>query len=76
MGIGENWFPTPCIGLMKKDLAQSKVCTYFNIGDAKSLVKPIFSANFEDFFASLVLRFSQIIKLLADIVTIAYSLLE
>ena len=24
---------------MDKDLAQNKVCTYFNIGDAKPLVK-------------------------------------
>ena len=32
-------FPHPDIGLMTKDLAQVKVYTYFNIGDAKALVK-------------------------------------
>ena len=32
-------FPHPGISLMIKDLAQIKVYTYFNIGDAKTLVK-------------------------------------
>ena len=90
MGIGEDWFPTAGIGLIKKDLAQSKVYTYFNIGDTKSLVKlkekqskfprscsyTHLLANFGDFFPSLFLSFSQITKLFTDIVTIAYSLLE
>ena len=31
-------FPTPGIILMTKDLAQIKVYTYFNIGDAKTLI--------------------------------------
>ena len=32
-------FPHPEISLMAKDLTQIKVYTYFNIGDAKALVK-------------------------------------
>ena len=32
-------FPQPDISLMTKDLIQIKVYTYFNIGDAKTLVK-------------------------------------
>ena len=32
-------FPHPDISLMAKDLTQIKVYTYFNIGDAKTLVK-------------------------------------
>ena len=32
-------FPHPDISLMAKDLTQIKVYTYFNIGDAKALVK-------------------------------------
>ena len=32
-------FPYPDISLMTKDLTQIKVYTYFNIGDAKTLVK-------------------------------------
>ena len=32
-------FPHPDISLMAKDLTQIKVYTYFNIGDAKPLVK-------------------------------------
>ena len=32
-------FPHPDISLMTKDLTQIKVYTYFNIGDAKTLVK-------------------------------------
>ena len=32
-------FPHPGISLMTKYLAQIKVCTYFNIGAAKTLVK-------------------------------------
>ena len=32
-------FPHPDIGLMTKDLDRIKVYTYFNIGDAKTLVK-------------------------------------
>ena len=31
--------PHPGISLMTKDLSQIKVYTYFNIGDAKTLVK-------------------------------------
>ena len=31
-------FPTPGIILMTKNLAQIKVYTYFNIGDAKTLI--------------------------------------
>ena len=30
---------TPAISLMTKDLVQIKVCTYFNTGDTKTLVK-------------------------------------
>ena len=29
----------PVIGLIKKDLARNKVYNYFNVGDAKTLVK-------------------------------------
>ena len=29
----------PVIGLIKKDLARNKVYSYFNVGDAKTLVK-------------------------------------
>ena len=32
-------FPQPGINFMTKDLSQIKVYTYFNIGDAKTLVK-------------------------------------
>ena len=32
-------FPDPNISLMSKYLAQIKVYTYFNIGDAKTLIK-------------------------------------
>ena len=32
-------FPQPDISLMTKDLIQIKVYTYFNIGDARTLVK-------------------------------------
>ena len=32
-------FPHPGISFMTKDLSQIKVYTYFNIGDAKTLVK-------------------------------------
>ena len=32
-------FQNPDISLMTKDLTQIKVYTYFNIGDAKTLVK-------------------------------------
>ena len=75
---------------MTKDLAQNKLYTYFNIGDAKTLVNlkhqyskfttncsytPL-SENCCDFFASLVLSFSQITRLLTEIVAFAYSLLE
>ena len=40
----EGWkehlpFPHPGISLMTKDLSQIKVYTYFNIGDAKTLIK-------------------------------------
>ena len=61
----------------------------FNIGDAKTLGKiegkveliprEMFThllASFGDIFASFILRFCQSTKLLADIVTIAYSSLE
>ena len=83
-------FPHPDISLMTKDLSQIKVYNYRNIGDAKTLVKlkekkSKFSrscsgthllANLEVFFALLVLTFSQVTKLLTEIVTTAYSLLE
>ena len=32
-------FPPPGVSLMSKTLTQFKVYTYFNIGDAKTLVK-------------------------------------
>ena len=72
---------------MTKDLSQIKVYTYFNIGDAKTLVKlkekqskfsrscsyTHLSANLGGFFALFLLNFSQVTKLLIEIVTIAYS---
>ena len=85
-------FSHPDISLMTRDLAQIKVYTYFNIGDAKTLVKlkrksrvispgvvpytHLVQANFGDFLISLALNFGQVTKLLPEIVTIAYSLLE
>ena len=85
-------FPQPDISLMTKYLAQIKVYTYFNIEDAKTLVKlkrkigvnspgvvpytHFFQANFGDSFASLALNFGQLTKLLTENITIACSLLE
>ena len=71
-------FPHTGISLLTKNLAHIKVYTYFNIGDAKTLAKlkkkysklpktcsyPLLSTNFLDFFASLVLNFSQVSKTL------------
>ena len=37
--ISVKYLPLPHPGLMTKDLSQIKVYTYFNIGDAKTLVK-------------------------------------
>ena len=76
--------------LMKKYLAQTKIYNYFNTEDFKSVVKlkkkyskfpkscsyTHLSASFEGFFASFVLSFCQSTKLLAEIVTIAYSSLK
>ena len=71
-------FSTHRYKLLTKNLAHIKVYTYFNIGDAKTLAKlkkkysklpktcsyPLLSTNFLDFFASLVLNFSQVSKTL------------
>ena len=75
--------------LTNKDLARIKY-NYFITGDAKTLVKlkekqgkflkscpyTHLQASFWDFFAWLVLSFCQSTKLLAEVVTIAYSSLE
>ena len=77
---------------MTKDLSQIKVYTYFNIGDAKTLVKlkrkirvnspgvvpytHLFQENFGNFFVLLALKFGQVTKLLTENTTIACSLLE
>ena len=85
-------FPHLDISLMTKDLTQIKVYTYFNIGDAKTLVKlkrkirvnspgvvpytHLFQENFGNFFVLLALKFGQVTKLLTENTTIACSLLE
>ena len=82
-------FPHQRISLLTKYLSQIKMYTYFNIGDAKTFVKlkekyskfrrtcsyPHLLTNFMGFFASLLLSFGQVTKLLAKIVIIANSLL-
>ena len=85
-------FPHPDISLMTKYLAQIKFYTYFNIGDAKTMVKlkrkirvnspgvvpytHLFQACLGDFFVLLALKFGQITKLLTENITTACSLLE
>ena len=85
-------FQHPGISLMTRYLAQIKVYNYFNIGDAKTLVKlkrkirvnspgvvpytHLFQENFGNFFVLLALKFGQVTKLLTENTTIACSLLE
>ena len=85
-------FPEPDSSSMTRDLAQIKFYSYFDTGDAKTLVKlkrtssvkspgvvsytNLFQANFGVFFVSLALNFGQVTKLLIETVTIAYSLLD
>ena len=62
-------FPTPGISLMSKDLSQINVYTYFNIGDAKSLVSRVNSPGvvhiriFQQIWIVLLCLFSILVRL-------------